>query len=119
MVLNDGPGAGRISAGTRTQIWRVAKKLGYRPNLFARSLRSNRSQTLGVVVFDITDPYCTQILRGIENHLRPAGYFPIVTDLQNDGSEFPRCLDRLLERRVEGIIALPILFIWIPSCCPR
>lgn len=106
MVLNDGPAAQRISPRTRTHIWKVARKLGYRPNLFARSLRSQRSQTVGVVVFDITDPYCTQILRGIENHLRPSGYFPIVTDLQDDRSQFHRCVDMLLGRRVEGIITI-------------
>src|SRR5262249_53195420 len=55
MVLNNGPAATRISGRTRTHIWKVAKRLGYRPNLFARSLRSRRSQTIGVVVFDITD----------------------------------------------------------------
>lgn len=106
MVLNDGPAATRISPRTRTRIWKVAKRLGYRPNLFARSLRIKRSHTIGVVVFDITDAYCTQILRGIENHLRSSGYFPITTDLQNDRSQFPRCLDLLLSRRVEGIIAI-------------
>jgi LacI family transcriptional regulator len=58
------------------------------------------------VVFDITDAYCTQILRGIENHLRGSGYFPITTDLQNDRSQFQRCVDLLLARRVEGIIAI-------------
>jgi LacI family transcriptional regulator len=106
MVLNDGSAATRISARTRTRVWKVARRLGYRPNLFARSLRSRHSQTIGVVVFDITDPYCTQILRGIENRLRPSGYFPIVADLQDDRSQFHPCLDMLLGRRVEGIIAI-------------
>jgi LacI family transcriptional regulator len=106
MVLNGGPSAARISSRTRTRIWQAARKLGYRPNLFARSLRSQRSQTIGVIVFDITDAYCTQILRGIENHLRSSGFFPITTDLQNDRSQFQRCVDLLLARRVEGIIAI-------------
>ena len=106
MVLNGGQAGKRISNPTRTHIWKVARKLGYRPNLFARSLRSQHSQSVGVVVFDITDPYCTQILRGIENHLRPSGYFPIVTDLQDDRAQFHRCVDMLLGRRVEGIIAI-------------
>lgn len=106
MVLNGGPSAERISARTRTHIRKVARRLGYRPNLFARSLRNQRSHTIGVVVFDITDAYCTQILRGIENRLRTAGYFPIVTDLQNDRAQFQRCVDMLLGRRVEGFIAI-------------
>jgi LacI family transcriptional regulator len=106
MVLNAGPSAERISSRTRTHIWKVATRLGYRPNLFARSLRSQRSQTIGVIVFDITDAYCTQILRGIETHLRPTGYFPVTTDSQNDRSQFQRCVDLLLGRRVEAIIAI-------------
>jgi LacI family transcriptional regulator len=55
-VLSEAPSAQRISEKTRKRIRRIANKLGYRPNLFARSLHSNRSRTLGVVVFDITDP---------------------------------------------------------------
>jgi LacI family transcriptional regulator len=106
MVLNDGPGGSRISQRTRTRVWDVARRLGYRPNLHARSLRSNRSQTLGVMVFDLTDPYCTQILRGIQNHIRPSGLFPIVSDLQDDRSQFQPCLDMLLGRQVEGVIAI-------------
>ncbi len=106
MVLNNGAGVHRIPQRTRNRIWEVARRLGYRPNLHARSLRSNRSQTLGVMVFDLTDPYCTQILRGIQNHIRPSGLFPIVTDLQDDRSQFQPCLDMLLGRRVEGIISI-------------
>ena len=106
MVLNPGPAAERISPKTRTHVWKVARKLGYRPNLFARSLRSQRSHTIGVIVFDITDAYCTQILRGIENSMRPAGYFPIVADLQNEQAQFRRSVDMLLGRRVEALIAI-------------
>jgi LacI family transcriptional regulator len=106
MVLNNGAGVSRIPERTRKRIWDVARRLGYRPNLYARSLRSNRSQTLGVMVFDLTDPYCTQILRGIQNHIRPTGLFPIVTDWQDDRSQFQTCLDMLVGRRVEGIISI-------------
>jgi len=106
MVLNNGPAARRISEPTRKRIWRVADRLGYRPNVFARSLRSKRSYSVGVMVFDITDPYCAQILRAIESHLQACGYFSVLADLQNDPRQFQRCLSMLLERRVEGIIAI-------------
>ncbi|MGZ4816663.1 MAG: LacI family DNA-binding transcriptional regulator [Terriglobales bacterium] len=106
MVLSDGPSAQRISDATKKRIWKTANKLGYRPNVFARSLRSNRSRSVGVIVFDITDPYCSQILRAVENHLQPSGYSSVLADLQNDRAHFQRCLDTLLERRVEGIIAI-------------
>jgi LacI family transcriptional regulator len=69
LVLNKAPLACSIPVATKKRIEETAKKLGYRPNLFARSLRSKRTHTVGVMVFDMTDPYCTLILRGIESSL--------------------------------------------------
>jgi len=106
MVLNNGPDAQRISEPTRKRIWKVASRLGYRPNLFARSLRSSRSRSLGLLAFDITDPYCAQIVRAVEAHLQSCGYFPVLADLRNDRAQFERCLDMLLGQQVEGIIAI-------------
>ena len=106
IVLNNAPLARYIPATTKKRIERAAKKLGYRPNLFARSLRSKRSHTVGVMVFDITDPYCTPILRGIENSLYQSNFLPILTDAHNERSRFERYLEMLLDRRVEGLVLL-------------
>jgi DNA-binding LacI/PurR family transcriptional regulator len=106
IVLNNAPLARYIPASTKERIERAAKKLGYRPNLFARSLRSKRSHTVGVMVFDMTDPFCTLVLRGIENALYQASYLPILTDVHNDRSRFERYLEMLLDRRVEALIVL-------------
>jgi DNA-binding LacI/PurR family transcriptional regulator len=106
IVLNNAPLARYIPPATKKRIERAAKKLGYRPNLFARSLRSKRSHTVGVMVFDMTDPYCTLILRGIENSLYQASYLPILTDVHNERSRFERYLEMLLDRRVEALIVL-------------
>ena len=106
IVLNNAPLARYIPVATKKRIERAAKKLGYRPNLFARSLRSRRSHTVGVMVFDMTDPYCTLILRGIENTLYQASYLPILTDVHNERARFERYLEMLLNRRVEALIVL-------------
>jgi LacI family transcriptional regulator, galactose operon repressor len=106
IVLNDAPLARYIPPATKKRIEKAAKKLGYRPNLFARSLRSKRSHTVGVMVFDMTDPYCTLILRGIENSLFQSSYLPILTDVHNERSRFERYLEMLLDRRVEALIVL-------------
>lgn len=106
IVLNNAPLARYIPSPTKTRIQKAAKKLGYHPNIYAKSLRSRRSQTVGVMVFDVTDPYCTLILRGIENTLYQASYLPILTDVHNERSRFERYLEMLLERRVEGLIIL-------------
>lgn len=106
IVLNNAPLARYIPAVTKKRIERAAQKLGYRPNQFARSLRSKRSHTVGVMVFDMTDPFCTLILRGIENTLYQSSYLPILTDVHNEGSRFERYLEMLLDRRVEGLIVI-------------
>ena len=106
IVLNNAPLARYIPADTKKKIERAAQKLGYRPNQFARSLRSKRSHTVGVMVFDMTDPYCTLVLRGIENSLYQASYLPILTDVHNERSRFERYLEMLLDRRIEALIVL-------------
>ena len=106
IVLNNAPLARYIPPATKKRIEKAANKLGYRPNLFARSLRSKRSHTVGVMVFDMTDPYCTLILRGIENSLYQSSYLPILTDVHNERGRFERYLEMLLDRRVEALIVL-------------
>lgn len=106
IVLNNAPLARYIPQTTKKKIEIAAKKLGYRPNLFARSLRSKRSHTVGVMVLDMTDPYCTLILRGIENSLFQSGYLPILTDVHNERVRFERYLEMMLDRRIEGLIVL-------------
>src|SRR3984893_10593596 len=106
IVLNNAPLARYIPDTTKGRIQKAAQHLGYRPNLFARSLRGRRSHTVGVMVFDMTDPYCTLVLRGIENTLFQSSYLPILTDVHNERSRFERYLEMLLDRRIEGLIVL-------------
>jgi LacI family transcriptional regulator len=106
IVLNNAPLARYIPAVTKKRIERAAEKLGYRPNQFARSLRSRRSHTVGVMVFDMTDPFCTLILRGIENTLYQSSYLPILTDVHNERGRFERYLEMLLDRRIEALIVV-------------
>src|SRR5271154_2402241 len=106
IVLNNAPLARYIPDTTKERIQKAAQHLGYRPNLFARSLRGRRSHTVGVMVFDMTDPYCTLVLRGIENTLFQSSYLPILTDVHNERSRFERYLEMLLDRRIEGLVVL-------------
>jgi|HubBroStandDraft_2_1064218.scaffolds.fasta_scaffold46193_2 LacI family transcriptional regulator len=104
MVLN---GVGRrIPLATHRLVEETAQKLGYSPNVQARSLRSRRTRSIGVLVFDITDPYCSLMIRGIENSLGEAGYMPVLADLQNTPGRVQQCIQLLMERRVEGLIAI-------------
>src|SRR5215831_6623640 len=106
IVLSNAPLSRYIPTATKKRIESAAKKLGYRPNLFARSLRNRRSHTVGVMVFDMTDPFCTLVLRGIQNSLYQSSFLPILTDVQNERSRFERYLEMLLDRRVEGLVVV-------------
>ena len=106
IVLNDAPLARYISDKTKQHIKEVANRLGYSPNQFARSLRGSRSHTIGVMVFDVTDPFCTLLLRGIETTMYQTSYLSIFADAHNDPARFERYLEMMLERRVEGLIVI-------------
>jgi DNA-binding LacI/PurR family transcriptional regulator len=106
IVLNDAPLSQSVSDGTKQRIRAAALALGYRPDAFARSLRSRRSQIIGIMVFNIADPFCTLILKGIHRALQPTSYLPIIMDAQNEVMQFERYLGMLLERRVEGLIVV-------------
>jgi LacI family transcriptional regulator len=106
-VLNNAPHAKYMAEESKARIRKAAKELGYRPNPLARALRVKRSRTIGVVVFDITDPYCAEIVRGVENGFYQTGdYLPILIDVQNDRARFRRFTDMLLEWSVDGLITL-------------
>jgi LacI family transcriptional regulator, galactose operon repressor len=106
IVLNNAPLARYIAPGTKLKIEEAAKKLGYRPNVMARFLRSKRTHSVGVMFFDLTDPFCTPVLRGIENGLFQASYVPILADAHNQRNRFERYLEMLLERQVEALIVV-------------
>lgn len=106
IVLNNAPLARYIATATKKRIEEVAKKLGYRPNAMARFLRSKRSHTVGVMFFDITDPFCTPVLRGIENALYQSSYLPFFADAHNQRNRFERYLEMLLEHHVEALIVV-------------
>ena len=106
IVLNNAPLARYIAPATKKRIEEAAKKLGYRPNAMARFLRSKRSHTVGLVFFDITDPFCTPVMRGIENALYQSSYVPIFADAHNQRNRFERYLEMLLEHHVEALIVV-------------
>jgi DNA-binding LacI/PurR family transcriptional regulator len=107
VVLNSAPLSRRIPAKTRRHIERTAGRLGYRPNGLARVFHNQRSNVLGVLVFDITDPCCAPIIRGIENSVYHTDYLSLLTDANNEPHRFERNLGTMLDRRVEGLVVVP------------
>lgn len=105
-VLNNSPAGQHIPRKTKDEIRKWARRLGYYPNQFARSLRSSRSGAIAVLVPDVSDPYCAQVLRGIDKSLYRSKYLPVLIDIQNSRARFRKYVATLFERRIEGVIAV-------------
>lgn len=106
IVLSEAPLSQNVAERTRQKIRDMAQQLGYHPDAFARSLRRRRSQTIGVLAYDLSDPYCVPIVRGIQDRLQPEGYLPLLMDAQTKRGMFDKYLEMILERRAEGVIII-------------
>src|SRR5262245_58223378 len=75
IVLNDSAAASAIPQDTKDRIFDAARKFNYRPNFIARSLKAQRTYTLGVIVPELSDGYSAMVLSGVEDYLLQEGYF--------------------------------------------
>src|ERR1700758_1525179 len=106
LVINRSPAAKSIPQRTQELIRAAARELNYRPNFMARSLRQQRSYTIGVVVPEISEGYAALVMSGIEDHLLQEGYFYFVVSHRHREElieEYPLLLQ---QRAVEGLIAV-------------
>jgi DNA-binding LacI/PurR family transcriptional regulator len=106
LVINNSRVADSIPQETKERIFAAVRKYKYRPNFFARSLRAQRSFTVGVIVPEVSDGYSASVMSGVEEHLLHEGYFYFVVSHHHRADlidEYPRLF---LERSVDGLIAV-------------
>ena len=101
LALNNRKG---ISEKTRKRILRLAEKMNYRPNLTARSLISKHSYTLGYVLTNITDPFYSEVLLGIERQANELGYQVMIANTGGSMEREGAVIDMMLARGVDGIV---------------
>jgi DNA-binding LacI/PurR family transcriptional regulator len=89
---------------TRRRVLEAARELDYRPSGVARALKRQETRTLGLVITDITNPFYPQIVRAVEGAADARGYDVVLADGANDPERELEHIDRLVERRVDGII---------------
>lgn len=103
-ALNDNP---RINEKTREKIKAVAKKLGYYPNIFARSFARQRSELIGVVVPGILTSFYPEVIQGIKERLLQEKYSFILAISDDKREEEKRAIEFLRQRQVDGLIIAP------------
>lgn len=95
------------SERARTAVSDAALLLGFRPNAQARSLRKTRTQTIGLVLPDVRNPFFADLAHAVEQRARDAGYLTLFGNANEDADQQDRYFDVMLTQRVDGLIAAP------------
>jgi LacI family transcriptional regulator len=103
-VLNN---SGYVKPETRQRVEQAAAELHYVPNMLAHSFRSNRTNTLALVVTDITNPFWTTVARGVEDVASAAGFSVFFCNTDESEAKQAQYLAALLRRRVDGVLLAP------------
>lgn len=93
-----------VSSSTKERIFETAERLGYRPDLAARGLRTRRSYALGLLIADIRDAVYAGIYRGAEAAARREGYQVLISSVGVEGRHTMEHWDLLADRGTEGMI---------------
>ena len=100
--LNNRPGS--MSEETRTRIAEVIERTGYRPNSVARSLRTDRTHVLGVILSDIRNPFFSAMLEGLSTRAARDGYSLMTAVTANSSHAEAEAINRLTAAGVDGLI---------------
>jgi DNA-binding LacI/PurR family transcriptional regulator len=115
LVLNNAPSAVSIPQETKDRIFSAAKELNYSPNYLARSLRIKRTNTLGVIVPELSDGYSAMVLNGVEAILSQQGFFYLTASHLHRDDLLENLPRMLVERQVEGLIAVDTIIRFEPN----
>ena len=99
-VLNNN---GRVGRPTRRAVLSAVRKLDYVANLNARNLAKDASQTLGMIVSDIENPFFPEVIKGFEQRAREQSYDVILSDTNYDATVMTEAAKRMLRQRVRGV----------------
>jgi LacI family transcriptional regulator len=103
-VINN---AGYVSEETRQRVEAAILDLEYIPNRIARSLRSKQTNTLALVLTDITNPFWTTVARGVEDAASQDGFSVILCNTDESDTKQYAYVRNLLQRQVDGILLVP------------
>jgi LacI family transcriptional regulator len=97
-------GSVNVSEPLRLKVQAAIRKLNYHPNHVARSLKTSKTRTLGIIVPDMTISFFPQVIRGAETAARQQGYSLMAVNSDDDGERQKELLSLLRSQRVEGIL---------------
>src|ERR1700681_3047143 len=93
-----------VSEPLRRKVQEAIQELNYHPNHVARSLKTSKTRTLGIMVHDMTISFFPQVIRGAESAARERGYSLLAVNSDDDAERQKELLSLLRSQRVEGIL---------------
>jgi LacI family transcriptional regulator len=100
--------SGYVSEETRQRVEAAIQELAYIPNSLGPSLRSKRTQTLALVLSDITNPFWTAVARGVEDAANQRGYHVIVGNTDESPQKEEQYLTFLMKKQADGFLVVPV-----------
>lgn len=107
-VLNGKAKPYRISKDTQKKVVQAAKEANYVPNKLARSLKLDKTETIGLIIPDIANPFFAEIAKSIESEARKKGYSIILCDSMDNIQTEEKLLRLLQAQKVDGVIVAPV-----------
>lgn len=99
---------GNVREKNRKKIEEAIEELHYEVNEVARGLKTNATKTIGVVIPELNNVFCSEIITGMEDVLRSHGYATIICDCRTDRNLEKEAVEFLTRKRVDGIINMPV-----------
>ena len=101
--------SGRVSEATVAAVAKVARRLGYEPDVVARSLRTRSSGVIGLLISDMANPFYAGVISAAEAELQAAGYALLIANTHNDAKRQKALIDLYRSHRVDGLLLGPCL----------
>lgn len=103
-----------LRPATRARVLQAIEALNYRPSAVARSLSLRRTQTVGVLLADVSHPFSSEIIRGVEDVALADGYDIFLCNMMHEPARYTRLVQSLIDKQIDGVLVLTTT---LPDSC--
>jgi LacI family transcriptional regulator len=98
---------GEVATETRKRIQKLAKKLGYTPDIIAKSLRLKKTKSIGIIQFDVCNPFFATVVKGVDDIAQKHSYSILVSNTYVDSKKQDQIIKNMIARGVDGLLVSP------------
>ncbi len=98
---------GDVAPETKERIEKLANRLGYTPDIIAKSLRLKQTRSIGIIQFDVCNPFFATIIKGVDDVAQKRSYSILVSNTYLDGDRQEQIIKNMIARGVDGLLVSP------------